>query len=123
MFLSDFGHLVLGDFGFSRNILSSEKCSTFIGSPVYTAPEIISRKRYSYEIDFWSYGIVLYELITGRVPFYGNSVEEIYKSILSEVNIYFLIDFSYELVLCFETQIPNIMGIFYKARLRRHEKA
>ena len=51
------------------------------GSPAYMAPEILSYEFYSDKIDVWSFGISLYELLTGYIPFIGRNKQEILSKI------------------------------------------
>ena len=55
--------------------------STPSGSPQYIAPEVFERN-YTAKIDLWSMGVVLYILLSGKVPFPGNNNEEIIKNVL-----------------------------------------
>lgn len=76
------GYPKLIDFG-SAKIISGRTYS-FLGTPHYMAPEVILGKGYSFQSDYWSLGILLYELVTGILPF-GEELEEpfeIYQAIL-----------------------------------------
>ena len=64
------GHIKLTDFGLSK-ILEEEddKAYTICGTPQYLAPEILLRQGYDKMIDWWSLGCIMYEMLTGRLPF------------------------------------------------------
>lgn len=70
------------DFGVSRNFKIS-KHQTAIGTPYYIAPEIANNKGYNNSIDYWSLGVISYELITLKKPFTGSGY---YQLILKIVN-------------------------------------
>ncbi|KAL0211973.1 hypothetical protein RCL1_005599 [Eukaryota sp. TZLM3-RCL] len=67
----------LCDFGVSR-FSENTVIDTFVGTPAYIAPEVASRCPYTYMADYWSLGVLLYEMTEGRVPFevkYVNTVD------------------------------------------------
>ena len=59
------GYIKMVDFGFSKHIDAGRKTWTFCGTPEYVAPEIILNKGHDRSVDFWSLGILMYELLTG----------------------------------------------------------
>ena len=73
------GHVKLTDFGLSKE---SDTADTFCGTPVYLAPEIWLRKTYGYEVDWWSLGCVLYEMVCGLPPFWGDTIKDVYKKVI-----------------------------------------
>ena len=70
----------LGDFGLAVKLNSiSEMRKTMCGTPNYLAPEIFDKiNGYSFEVDIWSIGIIIYTLIFGRPPFDSSDVKVIY---------------------------------------------
>jgi serine/threonine protein kinase len=58
IFLDSDGYIAMGDFGLSK-VLNKE-AFTFCGTPEYISPEIISEKGYSFETDWWSFGVFMY---------------------------------------------------------------
>ena len=66
---------ILTDFGWSNYLDDSEKRSTICGTPIYLAPEMINSKGHDEKVDIWCIGVLLFELITGRVPFQGNDID------------------------------------------------
>ena len=65
--LAESGHIVLTDFGSAKMLEVSEKTSTIAGTPQYIAPEVLRGEPYSFSADWWSCGILLYEMLTGKV--------------------------------------------------------
>jgi serine/threonine protein kinase len=79
------GHIRLTDFGLSKNGIDSEnpKAYTFCGTPEYLAPEILRNLGHGPAVDFWSYGAVMYYMISGAPPFYSKNKNETYKKVLN----------------------------------------
>ena len=64
------GHVKLTDFGLSKILENEEdKAFTICGTPQYLAPEVIQKKGYDKAVDWWSLGCVMYEMLTGKIPF------------------------------------------------------
>jgi serum/glucocorticoid-regulated kinase 2 len=79
------GHIALVDFGLAKLHVSKFKgAKTMAGSPQYTAPELLlpkSQRSYGKAADWWSLGILLYEMSIGRSPFYDSNIERMYQKI------------------------------------------
>ncbi|KAJ3201687.1 hypothetical protein HDU83_005408 [Entophlyctis luteolus] len=77
------GHIALTDFGLCKeNMNSNGVTSTFCGTAAYLAPEILVSEGYGMAVDWWSLGILFYEMTTGLPPFYSENVNLMYKKIL-----------------------------------------
>ena len=78
------GHIKITDFGLSKILNSSkDKAFTICGTPQYLAPEVFINQGYDKNVDWWSLGCLIYEMLTGRLPFSikrGNRINlDIYK--------------------------------------------
>ena len=70
IFLMKSGIVKLGDFGIAKGLQSTwEKAKTLVGTPYFLSPEIITNKPYDAKCDIWALGVLLYELMTFRMPF------------------------------------------------------
>jgi serine/threonine protein kinase len=64
--MAERGHLKIVDFGFAKSLPSrNAKTKTNCGTPAYIAPEILKSLNYSYEVDVWSFGVLMVEIISG----------------------------------------------------------
>ena len=72
----------LGDFGLAiKESFDGERKRTLCGTPNYIAPEVLTKKGHSYEVDIWSIGCILYTLLVGKPPFETQTLKETYKRI------------------------------------------
>lgn len=79
------GHIALCDFGLCKlNMKDKDKTDTFCGTPEYLAPELLLGQGYSKAVDWWTLGVLLYEMLTGLPPYYDEDVPKMYKKILQE---------------------------------------
>lgn len=79
------GHIALCDFGLCKlNMKDQEKTSTFCGTPEYLAPELLLGQGYTKVVDWWTLGVLLYEMLTGLPPYYDEDVPKMYKKILQD---------------------------------------
>ena len=70
VFLDQSGRAKIGDFGFAKNIgESGHQTFTFCGTPGYVAPEMVLARGYSYGVDWWALGVLIYVIISGLQPF------------------------------------------------------
>lgn len=82
LFLSNTGHLKIGDFGFAQFVHNGETLKRFCCTPHYVAPEMLHTPiRYSFAADMWSTGIILYYLLVGKPPVNGIDTSEVYERI------------------------------------------
>ncbi|KAG0021733.1 hypothetical protein BGZ80_001799 [Entomortierella chlamydospora] len=87
------GHIVLTDFGLSKQFpsfsgssssLAENKTNTFCGTAEYLAPEILRAAEYSYAVDWWSLGTLLYEMLSGITPFWAENHAQMYQRVLED---------------------------------------
>lgn len=77
------GHIALCDFGLSKaNLSDNGTTNTFCGTTEYLAPEVLlDDKGYTKMVDFWSLGVLVFEMCCGWSPFYAEDVQQMYKNI------------------------------------------
>jgi serum/glucocorticoid-regulated kinase 2 len=79
--MDDEGYLQLADFGMAKHLKGEEKAMSFCGTPEYLAPEIITGEGHNKSADWWSFGILIYEMLCGIPPFYNENLERMYELI------------------------------------------
>uniref|UniRef100_A0A8C3AAT6 Protein kinase C n=1 Tax=Cyclopterus lumpus TaxID=8103 RepID=A0A8C3AAT6_CYCLU len=76
------GHIKIADFGMCKeNVFGENRATTFCGTPDYIAPEILLGQKYSFSVDWWSFGVLLYEMLIGQSPYHGDDEDELFESI------------------------------------------
>ncbi|KAI8394120.1 kinase-like domain-containing protein [Radiomyces spectabilis] len=81
LLLDAFGHIKITDFGFAKYV--PDITWTLCGTPDYLAPEIIQSKGYGKAVDWWSFGVLIFEMLAGYPPFYDDDHVKLYEKILA----------------------------------------
>merc|ERR1719189_1818190 len=82
IFLNEEMEIKIGDFGLAtKESYDGERKRTLCGTPNYIAPEVLTKKGHSYEVDIWSIGCILFTLLVGKPPFETQTLKETYKRI------------------------------------------
>ncbi|NP_001136986.1 Serine/threonine-protein kinase ATG1a [Zea mays] len=81
--------LKIGDFGFARSLVHENLAATICGSPYYMAPEIWQGKDYDAKSDLWSVGIILFQLVTGKLPFTGSNAFQLHQNVMATDDLNF----------------------------------
>ncbi|XP_022916906.2 cGMP-dependent protein kinase, isozyme 2 forms cD4/T1/T3A/T3B isoform X3 [Onthophagus taurus] len=86
LLLDNDGYVKLVDFGFAKKLQTGKKTWTFCGTPEYVAPEVILNKGHDISADYWSLGVLMFELLTGTPPFTGADPMKTYNIILRGID-------------------------------------
>ncbi|KAJ8969232.1 hypothetical protein NQ317_002188 [Molorchus minor] len=86
LLLDNQGYVKLVDFGFAKKLQTGRKTWTFCGTPEYVAPEVILNKGHDISADYWSLGVLMFELLTGTPPFTGSDPMKTYNIILKGID-------------------------------------
>ncbi|KAK0411710.1 hypothetical protein QR680_005798 [Steinernema hermaphroditum] len=78
------GHIKIADFGLCKEDISyGDRTRTFCGTPEYLAPEVLEDNDYGRAVDWWGVGVVMYEMMCGRLPFYSKDHDKLFEMILA----------------------------------------
>uniref|UniRef100_A0A671PBI1 non-specific serine/threonine protein kinase n=1 Tax=Sinocyclocheilus anshuiensis TaxID=1608454 RepID=A0A671PBI1_9TELE len=81
--LDEEGHIKITDFGLSKEAIDHDKRAySFCGTIEYMAPEVVNRRGHTQSADWWSFGILMFEMLTGSLPFQGKDRKETMALIL-----------------------------------------
>ncbi|XP_011301446.1 cGMP-dependent protein kinase, isozyme 2 forms cD4/T1/T3A/T3B isoform X1 [Fopius arisanus] len=86
LLLDSQGYVKLVDFGFAKRLDNGRKTWTFCGTPEYVAPEVILNRGHDISADYWSLGVLMFELLTGTPPFTGADPMKTYNIILKGID-------------------------------------
>ena len=79
--IADDGYLKLIDYGFAKVV--KKRTYTICGTPEYIAPEILLNKGHSKPVDWWTFGVLIYEMHAGHAPFTDDDPMNVYKMIIN----------------------------------------
>ncbi|KFY83712.1 hypothetical protein V500_09980 [Pseudogymnoascus sp. VKM F-4518 (FW-2643)] len=83
------GHIKIADYGLCKeDMWYQSTTSTFCGTPEFMAPEILLDKKYGRAVDWWAFGVLIYQMLLQQSPFRGEDEEEIYDAILADEPLY-----------------------------------
>ncbi|XP_076141152.1 ribosomal protein S6 kinase alpha-2 isoform X3 [Alosa pseudoharengus] len=81
--LDEEGHIKITDFGLSKEAIENDKRAySFCGTIEYMAPEVVNRRGHTQSADWWSFGVLMFEMLTGSLPFQGKDRKETMALIL-----------------------------------------
>ena len=83
------GHIKIADYGLCKeDMWYGSTTGTFCGTPEFMAPEILLDKKYGRAVDWWAFGVLIYQMLLQQSPFRGEDEDEIYDAILADEPLY-----------------------------------
>ena len=82
LLLDDNYNLIITDFGLAKSYDPNEMLETICGSPLFMAPEIIKKKPYSIKSDLWSVGVIMYQILYAKLPYFSKNIIKL----IAEIN-------------------------------------
>ncbi|KAK0553422.1 Serine/threonine kinase [Tilletia horrida] len=83
------GHVKVADYGLCKeDMWRGNTTKTFCGTPEFMAPEILLEQPYGLAVDWWAFGILIYEMLLGQAPFRGDDEDEIFDAIIEDEPLY-----------------------------------
>ncbi|XP_067930160.1 calcium-dependent protein kinase C-like [Watersipora subatra] len=88
--LDEKGHVKIADFGMCKDKVSTDNSTTatFCGTPDYIAPEVLKLQPYDRMVDWWTLGVLIYEMLVGLPPFDGEDEDDLYSCIKDQHPVY-----------------------------------
>ena len=85
LLLDSDGHIKVADMGLVKEgVQGDDTTRTFCGTPEYLAPELLQEADYGTAVDWWALGCVMYEMMTGRLPFYSRDQTKLFTAIMNQ---------------------------------------
>ena len=84
LLIDDEGYVKIIDFGFCKKLSLGQQTQTLCGTPEYLAPELLHEADYGTAVDWWALGCVMYEMMTGRLPFYSRDQSKLFTAIMND---------------------------------------
>lgn len=108
------GHIKVADYGLCKeNMQYGNTTGTFCGTPEFMAPEILLEQKYGRAVDWWAFGVLVYEMLLGQSPFRGEDEDEIFDAILED-EILYPVNMSRDSVsICQRVKLSMIISFFF----------
>ena len=104
------GHIKIADYGLCKDEMwYGSKTSTFCGTPEFMAPEILKDQEYTRAVDWWAFGVLLYQMLLCQSPFSGDDEDEVFNAILTDEPLY-PIDMAGDIVQIFQGLLAKDPG-------------
>jgi serine/threonine protein kinase len=83
------GHIKITDYGLCKEDMWYGKTTgTFCGTPEFMAPEILLEQKYGRAVDWWAFGVLIYQMLLGKSPFRGDDDDEVFDAIMTDEPLY-----------------------------------